>query len=157
MTSVKHTLPTTPIHLTTGTGTHDPYLFRRYAGYLDWDEDMIASLNGTEDKEHLLGANCVTVYDGVSMIQKKKSYSDVLKIGTSSKLENKTYQNDSVTGRVTLDWWKVYLDSCVMYHISFVEVMLTDVCQVKTALRGSCNTGVTTSTTKGLLLGKFDM
>ena len=91
------------------------------------------------------------------MIQKKKSYCDVLVSGTSSNLKTKFYKKDSITGRVTLAWWKTCLDSCTTYHTSFVESMLTNVRQVKTALRGSCNTGVTTSTTKGMLLGMFNM
>ena len=38
-----------------------------------------------------------------------------------------------------------------------MELMRTTAGQVKTVPRGSCNARVTTSTTKCLLLGKFDM
>ena len=61
---------------------------------------MIASLNNMGDYEHFLR---VIVNDGVSMIKKKKSYSDVLKTGTPTKLKNPPYQRDSITGCVTLD------------------------------------------------------
>ena len=91
------------------------------------------------------------------MLQKKKTYCDVLKSGTSSNLETESYKKDSITERVTLAWWKVYLDSCATYHTSFMEYMLTNIYQVKTAPRGSCNTRVITSTMKGLLLGQIDM
>ena len=76
------------------------------------------------------------------MLQQKKSYSDVLETGTSTKLKNPPYQKDSITGRVTLDWWKVYLGSCAPYPTYFVESMLANTQQVKTELRGCFNSSI---------------
>ena len=55
---------------------------------------MIATLND----DYYLG---VDIHKGVNILQQKKSYSDVLKSGTSSKLKNQPYKKDSITGRVT--------------------------------------------------------
>ena len=43
---------------------------------------MVASLEGED------GASFVIIHDGVSMLQKKKSYSDILMTGTSFNLKN---------------------------------------------------------------------
>jgi len=41
-------------------------------------------------------------------------------------------------------------DSCATYHSVFLDWYIDNVHQVDTILKGSCNAGVTTSTTKGL-------
>ena len=92
----------------------------------------------------------IGIHKGINIFQKKKNYCDVVELGTSLNLKTESYKKDSNTRRVTLTWWKVHLDSCTTYHTSFVEYMLTNIHQVKTALGGSCNAGVTTSTTKVL-------
>jgi len=52
--------------------------------------------------------------------------------------------------------WKLYLNSCATYHSPFVDWYLKNVHVVDTVLKGSCNTVVTTSNTKGLF-GVFEM
>ena len=51
--------------------------------------------------------------------------------------------------RLTLDWYKLYLDSCATYHSSFLRSLLHDVHEVKTVLQGNCNAGVSISKEKG--------
>ena len=55
-----------------------------------------------------------------------------------------------------LAWYKLYLDSCATYHMSFVTSLLQDAKEVGTALHGNCNAGVTATITKGYW-GKFHM
>ena len=50
---------------------------------------------------------------------------------------------------MTLDNWKLYLDTCATYHSAFVDWMLSNVHQVNTILRGNCNAGVTSTNVKG--------
>ena len=57
---------------------------------------------------------------------------------------------------VTLDWWKLYLDSCATYHTVSVDWLLDDIHKVDTILKGNCNAGVTTSNKKGWF-GTFKM
>ena len=54
-----------------------------------------------------------------------------------------------VSARFTLDWYKLYLDSCATYHAVFVRSLLHDVREVKTVLQGNCNAGVSTSNEQG--------
>ena len=49
---------------------------------------------------------------------------------------------------VTLDWWKLYLDSCAKYHTAFVDWLLANVHEVNNVLKGNCNVGGTTSNQK---------
>ena len=50
----------------------------------------------------------------------------------------------------TLDRYKLYLDSCAMYHYVFVRNMLDDVKTVGTVLQGNCNAAVSMSKEKGI-------
>ena len=69
--------------------------------------------------------------------------------------KNATFADDdalksiSQDGCVTLDEWKLCLDSCTMHHSTFVDWILDNVQKVNMILKGSCNTGVTKSSTKG--------
>ena len=54
-----------------------------------------------------------------------------------------------VSKRFTLDWYKLYFESCATYRSAFVRTLLHDVCEVKTVLQGNCNAGVSTSNEKG--------
>jgi len=56
---------------------------------------------------------------------------------------------ESGTGRLTLDSWKLYLDSCATYHSAFVKWILTNVHEVNMVLKGNCNASVTSSNTNG--------
>ena len=56
---------------------------------------------------------------------------------------------DDVPGRVTLDKWILYLDTCATYHSAFVDWMLSNVHTMNTVLRGNCNAGVTSTNVKG--------
>ena len=60
------------------------------------------------------------------------------------------------TKRLTLDAYKLYLDSCATYHSVFVEWCLDNITADGVVLRGNCNAGVTTSTQKGYY-GLFHM
>ena len=50
-------------------------------------------------------------------------------------------EQDSGSRRMTLDNWKLYLNTCDTYHSAFVDWMLSNVHQVNTILRGNCNAG----------------
>ena len=41
----------------------------------------------------------------------------------------------------TLDWWKLYLDSCATYHTFFIKRFLRGIYTSKTVMNGSCNAG----------------
>ena len=62
----------------------------------------------------------------------------------------------TLSKRYMLDPWKIYLDSCDMYHTEFVTSMLKYVGKSGTILVGTCNAGVTSSIQKGYY-GKFNM
>ena len=51
--------------------------------------------------------------------------------------------------RFTLAWWKLYLDSFVIYHTVFITWLLNNVDYADTTLVGNCNTGVTSPSLKG--------
>ena len=55
----------------------------------------------------------------------------------------------NATKRFTLDWYKLYLDSCATYHSACVRKPLNEIREVKTVLQGNCNAGVSTSNEKG--------
>ena len=44
--------------------------------------------------------------------------------------------------RLTLDWWKVYLDSCASYHTFFIKAFLKNIEESGT-MNGNCNAGTT--------------
>ena len=87
----------------------------------------------------------------------QKSYSDIVR-GTSllNPGEKRVSLTPDTKGRDTLDWWKLYLDSCATFHTSFVRDMLSDVYKSEVTLHGSCNAGTTISSEKGYL-GPFDL
>ena len=45
--------------------------------------------------------------------------------------------------RFTLALWKLYLNSCVTYHTTFVTWLFNNVEDADTTLLGNCNAGVT--------------
>ena len=51
--------------------------------------------------------------------------------------------------RLTLDWWKVYLDSCASYHTFFVKEFLKNIQEGKGTMNGNCNAGETRITKRG--------
>mmetsp|Transcript_35164 Transcript_35164/g.35374 ORF Transcript_35164/g.35374 Transcript_35164/m.35374 type:complete len:249 (+) Transcript_35164:788-1534(+) len=57
---------------------------------------------------------------------------------------------DKTVKRFTLYPFKLYLDSCAMYHSAFVRGILKNVKTVGTVLQGNCNAGVSTSQEKGV-------
>ena len=63
--------------------------------------------------------------------------------------ESSVAGQDLEHGRVMLDEWKLYLDSCATYHSAFVAWMLENVHIVNAVLRGNCNAGVTKTNRKG--------
>ena len=62
----------------------------------------------------------------------------------------------SAIKRITLDEKRLYLDSAATYHSMFQRWHLNNIRQVDTVLRGNCNAGITTTSTKGQL-GVFNM
>ena len=50
--------------------------------------------------------------------------------------------------RLTLDWWKVYLDSCASYHTFFIKAFLKNIEESGT-MNGNCNAGTTKITKRG--------
>ena len=58
--------------------------------------------------------------------------------------------------RFTLDWWKVYLDSCATYHTFFIEEFLRGIYTSKTVMNGSCNAGTVSTRRKGWF-GEFEV
>ena len=92
--------------------------------------------------------------DLLNLVQ--KSYCNALTTGTGTGTK-KTLPTGTTTKktlprgvkRVTLDRWKMYLDSCATYHTAFVDWLLDNVHEVDNVLKGNCNVGVTTSNQKG--------
>ena len=58
--------------------------------------------------------------------------------------------------RFTLDWWKVYLDSCATYHSFFVKKFLRGIYTSKTIINGSCNARTVATRKKGWF-GEFEV
>ena len=82
------------------------------------------------------------IYPKETHPDKKVSLSDV----TS---ESSVAGCDLENGRITLDEWKLYLDSCATYHSAFVAWMLENVQIVNAVLCENCNAGVTETNRKG--------
>ena len=53
------------------------------------------------------------------------------------------------SGRITLEWWKHYLDSCASYHTFFVKEFLKSIEEGGGTMTGNCNAGTTRITKKG--------
>ena len=90
----------------------------------------------------------------------KPSYAGVVKTGISGKQGTKspiqvTKFSSAIKG-ITMDENKLYLDSTDTYHYMFRRWNLNNIRQVDRVLRGNCNAGVTTTSTKGHLC-VFDM
>ena len=51
--------------------------------------------------------------------------------------------------RSTLQWWKVYLDSCASYHTFFLKEVLKNIVENKGTMNGNCNAGETKITKRG--------
>ena len=76
-----------------------------YASYQDYVDFM-------QSKDDLDGIGLLNIYAGVDILNPtKKTYRDTLTTGTGTK---KTLPTS--VSRVTLYWWKLYLDSCAAYH-----------------------------------------
>ena len=52
--------------------------------------------------------------------------------------------------RLTLHWWKVYLDSCATYHTFFVKEFLRNIEENKGTMNGNCNAGETKITREAI-------
>ena len=55
----------------------------------------------------------------------------------------------TLTKRLTLDWWKLYLDSCASFHTFFVKEFLMNISEGTGAMNGNCNAGTTIMTKRG--------
>ena len=51
--------------------------------------------------------------------------------------------------KLTLCWWKCYLDSCASYHNFFSEYFLTDAKETDSTMASRCNAGTTVTKMKG--------
>ena len=109
------------------------------------------------------GVDCLNVHEGISMLapsdMKVKMVPEKNASCPEKKVSFKLTHDQSVKHqpeRMTLDTWKLYLDSCATYHSAFVDWMLDNVREVNAVLKGNCNAGVTTSSVKGYY-GLFDM
>ena len=51
--------------------------------------------------------------------------------------------------RLTLDLWKLYLDSCASYHTFFIKEFLMNIYEGAGAMNGNCNTGTKRITKRG--------
>ena len=109
---------------------------------MDWKQ-WKDELDGLGFLNVCLGVNLVHV--GVALLSPNKTtYCDALTTSTGTKKIPPT--SDS---RAMLDWWKLYLDSCVTYHTVFVDWHLDNVHEVDIFLKSNCNAGVTISNQKG--------
>ena len=52
-------------------------------------------------------------------------------------------------GRLTMEWWKCYLDSCVSYHTFFVREFLQNIHKGRGTMTGNCNEGTTRINKRG--------
>ena len=69
---------------------------------------------------------------------------------------SKSKKQSKKGGCFMLAWYKLYLDSCDMYHTLFVTSLLQDVKEAETTPHGNCNAGVTSMKRKGYW-GTFHM
>ena len=84
-----------------------------------------------------------------SLPEKNVSFADVVK-------KNLFPAQKAAVPRLTLDKYKLYLDSCATYHMAFYDQCLHNVRTVDRVLKGNCNAGVVTSSEKGFF-GKWDL
>ena len=52
-------------------------------------------------------------------------------------------------GRLTLEWWKCYLDSCASYHTFFVKEFIKNIQEGGGTMTGRCHSGTTRTNTRG--------
>ena len=56
----------------------------------------------------------------------------------------------------TLDWWKLYLNSCATYNQVFVDYLLTDINETNMVLKANCSKGVAKKIPSGVgILSQF--
>ena len=118
---------------TPGSVTGSVPSFQQFLGYQSYvEENEFVFLNVR------VGVDCVKV--GLDLLgPAQKSYRDALTTGTGTQKTlpavagtEKTFPRDAK--RVTLNWWKLYLDSCATYHTAFVDWLLDNVHEVDTIL-----------------------
>ena len=51
--------------------------------------------------------------------------------------------------RPTLDWWKLYWESCAAYNQVFMNYLLTNIEESNVVLKANCNAGITMTNIKG--------
>ena len=111
------------------------------------DDDVDLVDDGKPTREALLDMMgfCTIDVSGIDLLEtgtqtkpKKVSFADIVQNGVS--------KASPETKRLTLDAYKLYLDSCATYHSVFVEWCLDNITTDGVVLRGDCNAGVTTST-----------
>ena len=87
------------------------------------------------------------VHSDTGFVEDTKAGVNLLSRGTSNtgKQVYFTQNTEHVSKQFTLDAHKLYLDSCAIYHSSFVRWVLGNMNQVSTLLKGNCNAGVSTS------------
>ena len=71
----------------------------------------------------------------------KKIYYDTLTTGAGGTRK----KPPTSVSHVKLVCYKLYLDSCVTYHTTFVDWYLSNIHKVDIGLKGHCNAGVTIS------------
>ena len=67
-------------------------------------------------------------------------------------MDVKSGRGDKKSGRghrITLEWWKCYIDSCASYHNCFAKMFLKNIKEGGGTMTGSSNVGTTKITKKG--------
>ena len=59
------------------------------------------------------------------------------------------FKDSSREKRLTLQWWKVYLDNCATYHTFYIKEFLRNIEENKGTMNGNCNAGETKITKRG--------
>ena len=90
-------------------------------------------------KDYLGGIGLLNVHLGVDLVNPtKKNDRNALK---TTKGNKKTLPTS--VSCITLDWWKLYLDSCATYHTLFADWYLHNVNEVDIVTKSNYNAGVT--------------
>ena len=99
-----------------------------------------------------LGINCMTVGEvSNNSSPLEVSQGNSTQIGVTLNTHGSKVRFKVISGgkRLTLQWWKVYLDSCATYHTFFVKEFLKNIVENKGTMNGNCNAGETKITKRG--------
>ena len=118
-------------------------------GECDSGDDQFDDESDLESSFTFLGINFSEVGEESPPVEDPQENST--QIGVTLNTHERKVRFKEISGRkqLTLQWWKIYLDSCATYHTFFVKEFLKNVVENKGTMNGNCNAGETKITKRG--------